>query len=647
MKHSAAALCFVALVIVWSFPLASNLATHLPGDAGDNLSFLWNAWWARTAFAAGLDPFYTPYLFAPVGVDLTLHTHTALPAAVAATLLGSLPLITAENLTIIAGLALNGIAAYLLAWRITTDGGAALAAGTIFAGSPFVSAHLHGHFNLTMAWPIPLFAAILMTARRDGRGWPILAGLVMGLTAYIDYYFVVYQIVLFLCLAVLIGRDWSITWRGPHPRWRPFGALLAVLLATDLAMIAAIAVTGGFRVNVAGIAVSAQSLFNPLQLFWILLAAWLYVRLRPRLVIEPTGSRPRWWPAFAIAAAVFVVVAAPILWHAAGLVARGEYVTQKYFWRSGPSGVDVASLLLGNPFHGLWGDPIERAYRSFDIHTIESIGWLGIAPMALAIVALRRDWRADPSVKVWAAIGLVFFVWALGPHLMVFGVNTGVILPEALIRYLPVVGNARVPGRAMVVTYLALSVLVAIALARWRGRSRQAVMAVAIVAIAVDFIPAPFTLVGLDRPAIYETLRARPEPGAVCELPLGIRDGFGSRGLLDHRVLAYQAIHGRPITGGFVARLPPRVSSFYENDALLGALLDLSTDGESETGRPLPSADAALERLRAHRITFIVLNRRLAPAKLARYVESVLPLSVIAQDEERTLYVVRAGISGG
>jgi hypothetical protein len=636
---TAAACVFVALALVWTYPLVSHLSTHLPGEAGDNLSFVWNFWWARAALAGGLDPFRTTYLFAPVGVDLTLHTHTALPALVGATVLRSLPVVTAQNLTIIGGLALNGFAAYLLAWRVTNHRGAALAGGVIFAGSPFMSAHLLGHFNLTMAWPIPLFAAIVLSERPGGRVWPILAGLVMGLTAYIDYYFVVYELALFLCLAVLTGRDWSVSLRGPNTRLRPVGILLTVLLAIDLAMIAAIAITGGFRVNVAGIVLSAQSLFNPLQLFWILLAAWLYVRFRPRLVLTATGPRPGFLQAFLILAAVFIVIAAPILSQAAELVSRGEYVTQKYFWRSGPAGVDAASLFLGNPFHGLWGGTIERTYRFFGIDVIESMAWLGVAPLVLAVVAVRRDWRAVTAVRHWTAVGLVFLIWALGPHLTMFGLNTGMILPEALIRYLPVIGNARVPGRAMVVAYLALSVLAAIALARWRDRSRRIVLLLAVAAVIVDFIPAPFTLVGLDRPPAYETLRARPERGAVLELPLGLRDGFGERGFLDPRVLGYQVIHGRPMTGGFVARLPPPVVSFYEKDALLGVLIALSTEIPDQA-RPLPTAGEAAERLRAHGIAFVLLNRRLAPAKLRQYVESVLPLSVIAQDDERTLYSV-------
>ena len=68
--------------------------------------------------------FATPYLFAPLGVDLTLHTHTALNAFVGATALAGTSPLTALNLTILASLILNAVCAYALAWRITRDSGA-------------------------------------------------------------------------------------------------------------------------------------------------------------------------------------------------------------------------------------------------------------------------------------------------------------------------------------------------------------------------------------------------------------------------------------------------------------------------------------------------------------------------------------------
>jgi len=253
------------------------------------------------------------------------------------------------------------------------------------------------------------------------------------------------------------------------------------------------------------------------------------------------------------------------------------------------------------------------------------------------------DDPGSPMVRQWAAIGLVFFLWALGPHLMVFGVNTGMILPQALLRYVPVIANARVPGRAIVVAYLALAVLGAITAAEWRrGSCHGSLILVGIsFVLAADYLPAPFPLTPLDRPGIYDTLRDRLERGAVCELPLGIRDGFGERGSFDDRVLFYQTIHRRPLVGGFVARLPRAVRAAYEDDPLLAGLLRLSErEGVVDAARPLPDRQLAADRLRKIGIAFVVLNRSAASPSLAEYAERVLPLTRIAEEGGRSLYLV-------
>ena len=106
----------------------------------------------------------------------------------------------------------------------------------------------------------------------------------------------------------------------------------------------------------------------------------------------------------------------------------------------------------------------------------------------------------------------------------------------------------------------------------------------------------------------------------------------------------YQTIHTRPIVGGYLSRLPASVLAFYANDPLLNGLLHLSEPaGPPEMDGPPALADAsvAAERLRANGIAFVVLDRAAAPARLTEYVETVLPLDLVATEGERSLYVVR------
>jgi hypothetical protein len=643
-RHLAAAVGFTLLAVVWSYPLALHLSTHLAGAGiGDNALFVWNFWWMRTALASGADFFHTTYLFAPVGADLTLHTHTALPAFAGATVLGAFPVVTALNLTILAALSLNGFCAYLLAWRITRDRGAAMIAGVIFGCSPYLAAHLNGHFNLTTAWTIPLFALALPGVVRGSLKSAVLCGGVLAVTAYIDYYYVVYEIALAVCMIALEARHWSLTMGqvNPYPRW--LTTLVAVALLLDVIALTAIIATGGFSGQLGPIRLSMRDTFNPLQIFWVLaaLAAWL--RFRPRIAgrSRDTWSWNRTGRAVLAMFGTFVFAAAPLVWNGVRLLLRGQYVTQQYVWRNAPIGIDVATLFLGNPFHGIWGARVRDLYAGMNIDVIESGAWLGIAPVALCAYALRRK-LTNPAVRQWMVVGIVFLVWALGSHVYAFGRNTGMVAPEALLRYVPLAANARMPGRAMVMVYLALAMLGAVSAAECRARFRRPVMALSAIAVFIfaDFLAAPFPVAPVECPAIYTALRDRPERGALAELPLSLGDGFGALTPVDHRTLVCQMIHQRPMLGGVVARLPRSVLVRYNADPLIAAWLRMSgARADVVHEGPVPARELAGERLAANGIVFLILHRGAASLELREYVERVLPLTPVAEEGDRVLYV--------
>src|SRR4029079_14969178 len=98
-------------------------------------------------------------------------------------------------------------------------------------------------------------------------------------------------------------------------------------------------------------------------------------------------------------------------------------------------------------------------------------------------------------------------VGPLGPFAIVAGQDIGLPLPETLMRFLPVVSNARVPGRAVVIAYLALGVLGALRLPAREGRWRRPAWQWAIVAaVFVEFLGAPIPLTELEAPPVYAQL---------------------------------------------------------------------------------------------------------------------------------------------
>jgi hypothetical protein len=638
--HVAAAAFFLALGVVWSFPLATHFTTHLSGDPGDNFAFLWNSWWMREALASpSLEFFQTDRLFAPYGIDLTLNTHTALPSWVAATVLGGLPTLAAQNAVNLASLALNGFAAYLLAWDRTNDRAAAIVAGIVFGGSPYIAAHLLGHFNLICAWGLPLFLLAFLRAL-EGRGMisAIGAGLWLVATAFTDYYYFLYCAV--LGAAIVCARVWPLRARvQPLPIPRVLASVLAVLLAIDVALVIGIVMSGGFVTSLAGVRIVATRPTNPMAFGWLLLVIFAVARYRPRVQRLPTvaGEAGRLLRRVAPAVIVAAIGILPLVVRGWALMRSGDYVAPTPSWRSGPAGVDLLTLLLGNPMHPLSGAWTRDIYARLAIDRVESVGWIGVAPVAVVLWAALRL-RGDAELRRWLAVGAAFFVWALGPWLHVAGFDTGLLLPQNLFSFVPVLSNARMPGRAMVVVFLAAALIAAVALARVPPVRRRTAAVVVAVLVLFDYLPAPFPLTRVDAPDLYVRLREMPA-GIVCELPMGVRDGFGEAGAFDGRVLTYQMVHGHPIVGGFSARVPESITVRYENTAVLRSLLRLS-EGKAVDPRDEGLGDAEVAAsLRAAGVAFVVLDRAKAPPALLDYVTSI-PLQLIAKEGERELYAI-------
>ena len=194
----------------------------------------------------------------------------------------------------------------------------------------------------------------------------------------------------------------------------------------------------------------------------------------------------------------------------------------------------------------------------------------------------------------------------------------------------------------MVMVYLALAMLAAMGAADWQTRLRRPALVMSMVAVLAfaDFLVAPFRLAGVDCPAIYQTLHDRPERGTLAELPLGLGDGFGPVSPIDPWMLPCQMIHERPMLGGVISRLPRNVLVRYNADPLIAGWLRLSgARADATHDGPLPDRELAAERLKANGIAFLILHRGAASPELRDYIERVLPLTLVAEDGDRVLYV--------
>lgn len=641
LSHALAISWFGLLAIAISYPLILNLGTHIPGaGAGDNVAFLWNFWWFRYALAEpGAAFFFTDRLFAPFGTPLVLHTHTALPAMAGATFFRGASVVHAHNVILLTGLAANGVLAYALAFQHARRVLPAVLAGTIFAASAWMPIRLLGHFNLVHAWVIPLALLTWIRCARapTGARGAAVAG-AFAAAAYTDYYYLVFALVACAAYsaadATLIGID------RIAPRSRFLSRLLIALMIAMGLLILAVLATGGFRFHIGPMRISASSIRNPLAGLWLL--AIVRAALRLRLTIKPSAGAlavERYAPAAAVGVLLWTIAALPLAVAAFGLWFSGDYVSPPRVWRSGPRGIDLLTLVAGNPLNSVYGSLTRAAYARAGIDVMEQCAWLGIVPLiVLAALAVRSRAR-DPASRPWLGLAVLFLVWATGAFLVVGGIDTGLPMPQILSRFTPILSNARIPGRAIVVVQLAAAVLCASAVTRLRWA--RAVVLTLIVLTVADGAAAPIQLYRLPRPGPIESALALGAPSdAIVELPMGLRDGFGETGRLDHRALVFQMRHRRPMAGGFVARLSPHVRSAVEETPELAALLRLSSAGPGEPAEDLPLDLAS--GLLAARITHVVVNTDTMPIDVRPMLES-RGLRLKAVEGSRELYSVGGG----
>jgi hypothetical protein len=590
----------------------------------------------RVLTTTGLDYFHTTYLFYPFGASIANHPHTALPALMAATLLKPASIVTAQNLLLIAYVFANLASMYALVWDITRHRRAAILAGVTFGMSPYLAAHLLGHFDLVAAWLLPAFALLLRRAvRSDSSRAAIGAGLVLVITAYTAYYYVIYigfftVLYMFAWLDV-VHLSWSRRAQTPFTRGLRWALIGAAGLCAAVTMW--IALSGGRLIQLGPIAMSALFPQNALTAMWICALGAAVCTWRAIVTVSRVPA-DRAHRAFAIAwqvAVIFLVGAAPLLWQAARLVAQGAYVTPAYQWRSAPRGVDLLALLVGPPFHPLLHGP-SRAYAFAHLDRIEAVGWIGVVPMLLLFTG-RGTGRGTDDERIWRLVAAAFAVWALGPFLTVGGFDTGLKLPETLARFVPFVANARMPGRAIVGVFMAVAVLIALRVSRAAGRlNAPALQWLLIALVALDFWDAPIRLTTLDAPGVYRELAATAS-GAVCEVPFGVGDGLSvGTGSQDRRILFYATQHEHPLVGGYIGRMPVDAAQRYADMPLVGALLRLS-DGRPAAAAVLPAGSEPPCR-------YLVVNRAAISVALRSYVEH-LPADRIAADEERDLYRLR------
>ncbi|MCO6450543.1 MAG: hypothetical protein J5I90_07105, partial [Caldilineales bacterium] len=120
-------LAVLSLALTW--PLASHILTHVPGDGIDDPALAWNLWWAKESWVdrtseAGLvhNIFDADDMFYPVNINLAFYTLTLLNGALSIPLQSAFSLILTNNLLVLSSFVIGGLGAYLLALVLLPGG---------------------------------------------------------------------------------------------------------------------------------------------------------------------------------------------------------------------------------------------------------------------------------------------------------------------------------------------------------------------------------------------------------------------------------------------------------------------------------------------------------------------------------------------
>ena len=557
--HALVLALYTLLTLLLTWPLAANLATHVPGVpqwAYDEATFVWNIWAFKDALIDNLaSPLHSELIWFPLGIDLILYTYNFFHVAAALpwTLAVNLPF--GSNMALLLSTVLSGYGTWLLVRSELGRGARSEGRGANF--SPLTA-------------DLAAFIAGALFAFASNRAvYAALGHYDMVTTQWLPFY----------ALTVRRALD-----REMAPTARRRAALLA-----------------GLFFAFTGYAEMISALFLGIFTLIVLLVDGL--RGGWRAALHDVGY-------LLLAGAVALVAWAPALF----FIVR-EFLTASYDLQGWGDALMLSTDLLGwftpTPLNPLLGGDLLTAMRQVQMRAVSpdmtgfrdvNTVFLGWASLALAVVgafAYRR------KVAVWIWTSILFGIFTLGPLLQVNGqylfdfdgLQSTFPLPFLLLHYIPVIKANRAPNRNSVLLMLGLAVLagygaywligkVHIWLARAPAPSfprAPAILTTTLLTglILFEHLAVPLPLTDLRVPALYEQIAADPRPVSVLQAPLGWRNSFGVLGPESTLLQSYQSAHGKPILGGNISRAPDFKMDYFRRIPYFYALTEI------EFGRPV------------------------------------------------------------
>lgn len=200
---------YIVLTAIFTYPvIISN--TQVPGG-GDAYFYLWDLWWFKKALLDISNPYFTPYLFHPTGLNLALSAVTPFNALLSVPLQLIFSLVTTYNILWLISFIISGYGTYKLTKYLTDSSQAAFIAGLIFMFSPYHFAHSLGHLNLLSIEWIPFYVLyFLKTASENNIKNAVYSAIFLLLVALCEYTYLVYMLaftVIFLLCQLYTDKE--------------------------------------------------------------------------------------------------------------------------------------------------------------------------------------------------------------------------------------------------------------------------------------------------------------------------------------------------------------------------------------------------------------------------------------------------------
>ena len=637
-REAAALFGYVCLALVFAWPLPVRMADAMLGlPAGDAGVYVWNLWVFRHELVENHRlPFLTSeILLLNSPVPLALHNYTTFANLLALPLIPLLGVLRTFNVLVLASGVMSGYAMYTYARVRTEDAGAAWIGGVLFGFSPFMSARAAEHFSLTLAAPLPIFGLLMYRIyAAPSLGLACAAGATVAWAFLCDAYYAVYCLLMAAFTAtysVFSMERQTSTVR--HHWWRSVTELAIVCVA---GLIVGMLLRGGGRVDVWGIRVSFTRLYTPVLILTLLVMVriWLSIRLR----VKHVSNLSAYAQVAAVAGLVCFVMLSPVLSAVSSPFGERQWINPGVMWRNSAPGVDALAFFAPNPLHPLFGFLSYHWFESMPggfNENVVAIPWVALSTILIGIFA----WRFRPH-RGWVLFTALFAVMAMGPFISISRHLTYLPTPWALLRYLPIVGAARMPTRFSILVTMGVAMMLAMVVQEMRARSQRPRLHTAIVAalLLFELLPAPRVMNDATVPAPYRFIAADPRPVRVLSLPFGLRDGISSRGNYSASSQFYQTVHEKGLVGGYLSRLPGDSIARYRGIRMLRVLMRYSE------GTPVDDEllAAALERgprnVVRFKIGYVVINRERSSAEMIAFAKTAMNLTYILSDGALDLY---------